>query len=729
MALSDINATSEQLDQLAREQERLTNELKRQRERELARAEGPFYFVDANETQWGYSVIDGTFARIDSCNTSTFQLAIPIAIHELPVLAIGLGACSNLESVEEIDCPPAIASIEAGAFQICRNLRRIAFPACVDEFDPSWLQRCDRLEELTLPGRLEVVPRSVFAAGHLKRLVMGASALAIEPGTFEDSELASIEVDPANPHLASDGNALYSSDGTEFIALCRPVSRYDVASECKRIASKAAYGLRALESITLPPSVQVIDELAFARSGVKHFNAPADLRSIGPKAFFQCGKLESVELNDGLRTIGDSAFEGSAIGSFRVPASVSQLGYSVVRATDVTFTGAEATFSISDESATYLIDEASGLYRQTSEGLELAGLLDEDMFEYEALDGTVAVAPRALLRHPHIERITLPEGVKLIGELAFRGCRRLKHANLPASLVELGAEAFADTGLESFRVPASLIHIGDLALATYGVRRIGSEPTIRCIEVDPDNATFELIDGLLCERTNSGRRIIAFDNAHAQVRFPHDAIEVASFALGNAHGIRELWLNAALSEIGQAGLMIWSAIEQLHVELHAPVEGRTHFDFTFPATAEAIQAASNALGSVDFVNVREIARLCDKSILNCHNYVRPAKGEPSAYDQARLMVARLEDPVLLDENDHTHYRQTIEGHLERICVDIARHDDRAMLDSLANLGFISSDNIERIVSAIVQLEDAATTAHLLEMKRRRFQTDPFDFSI
>ena len=729
MALSDVNATPEQLEQFANEQRRLKSELNRQRELELARADGPFSFKDAEGAQWSYSVIDGAFARVDSCGTSAIRLEVPEVIDGLPVLAIGAGACAKLESVEVIVCPPRVDSIGPGAFQICPNLRRIVLPVRVDEFDPSWLQRCGNIETLALPGRLEVIPRSIFDSGHLKKLVVGASVHSVEPGAFERSQLDSLEVDPANPHVASDGIGLYTADGTALMAICRPVPSYEVADGCSSVAAKAAYGLRQLAQVTLPASMREIGELAFAYTGIGVFEAPADLRSIGAKAFYRCAHLEKVELNEGLTAIGDSAFEGSAIGAIEVPGSVEAIGRSIARGTNVVFVGADASFGIVPGSGGYAVDASGGLYRRNETGLTLEELLDEDAVEYRVVDGAVAVATRALVRHPRIESVWLPEGVAIVGGSAFSGCKRLKRVELPESLVDIGPEAFAGTALESIRIPARLSRIGDLALSTAGSRKIGSEPTLHRIEVDEGNEVYDLVDGLLCERTQRGRRVIAFDNDHAQVRFPDDIVEVAGFALGNAHGIRELWLNASLTTVGAGGLAIWSAVERLNVGVQSPVEGRTEFDFIFPQTAESMQAASTALGGYGFVNVREIARLCDKSILGCHNYTRPAKGGPSAYEQAVLMAHRLEDPVLMSAGDRDLFAQTIALHLEDMCVDISRHDDRRLLDKIADLGFLNQGNIDCVISAVARLEDAATTAHLLEMKRRRFQSDPFDFAI
>ena len=727
MALSDGSMTLEQLEQLMREHARLEGELRAERERELARASEPRLLEDAEGTRWTYAVIDGSFVRIEKCETAADDLVIPCDIDGLPVLAIGDGACAKLDAVETIMCPPTVSAIGKGAFGLCANLKSIVLPSHVDDFDPSWLNRCDSLEEIVLPGRLEQVPASVFSAGHVARLTVGANAWAVEPGAFERGRLAEISIDSANPHLATDGTGVYSADGTALWAIARPVERYEVCDGCERVMPKAAYGMASLKFIGLPPSIRRIGELAFARSGIERFEAPSGLEEIAARAFQGCQSLAQVKLGNKLGDIGDSAFEGSGIGAISIPASVCLVGRSIVRGTDVKLVGPDATFSV-DEGSAFLYDGRGGLYERVGDGFVLRQMLDERVRWYPVLDGTRAIAAEAFARNPGLEKVFFPEGLVEIGDGAFKGCRRLIEAILPSTVERVGAEAFSGCRLERICVPGALREIGSMAFAETA-RVGGPEPALRGIEVDPCNGAFSLHDGLLCKRVSDGLRVIAFDNAHESVRFPDDVVEVAPHALGNARGIRELWLGGRIREVGVAGLALWSGLERLHVKTAEPVEGRDELHFAYPKTVEAVHAASTALGGYTYVNVAEIARLCDQAILTCHNFTRPDKGAPSAYDQALLVMGRLSDPVLMRQSDRELFAQLLETYLVEVCVDIARHDDRRALDQMADLGFLNADNIDAVVSAVGKLQDAAMTAHLLEMKRLRLYRDPFDFEI
>ena len=64
----------------------------------------------------------------------------------------------------------------------------------------------------------------------------------------------------------------------------------------------------------------------------------------------------------------------------------------------------------------------------------------------------------------HENDIIIPNGVKSIGEGAFKNCRSLKSITLPDSIESIGDEAFDDcVSLESIVIPRNVISVGDAA--------------------------------------------------------------------------------------------------------------------------------------------------------------------------------------------------------------------------------------------------------------------------
>ena len=72
---------------------------------------------------------------------------------------------------------------------------------------------------------------------------------------------------------------------------------------------------------------------------------------------------------------------------------------------------------------------------------------------------------------------------------------------------------------------------------------------------------------------------------------------------------------------------------------------------------------------------------------------------------------------------------TLRGHLDEICIDIARHDDKSVIDGLLDLGYINTDTINGVIDAVGAVQDASITNYLLERKRRRFGAATIDFDL
>ena len=708
----------------------MRSELKR-RQRELAfgKVSDRRTCADDADGTWSYVVLDDAYVRIEGYEGPVRCLNVPSAIEGMPVVAIGAAALALDEHVEEIICPDTVASIGNGAFRGDVALRKLVLPADVGEFDPSWIAQCTRLEELVLPGMLERIGRGIFASDKLSRLFVGASVHEIEPGAFQGSCLDEIIIDVANPFIITDGDAIYSKDRDTLLALARPVPALAVADGCTRIARKCCHGFVELVDVSLPDSIAEIEPFAFSGTGIVRFDAPASLRSIGEKAFMHCHALESVILNDGLERIGDSAFEGSNIAALAIPASIQSIGASMTRHTRVVHSGPGCTLTIDERCKEHFLDGEGGLYRRADDGAHLMQLVDADMESYAVLDGAVGIDSHAFAFHECITSVQVPGTVRSIGRSAFRVCKALRHVEVADSVESIGDEAFYDTNLESFRVPAALRELGDRALVTYGAHHHDRYPTLAHIEVASGNDAFYMACGMLCRKTAEGASIVAYDGSHPRVEFPEEVTRVEEYALGNARGIEYLALNSRLSTIGTKGLSMRCWIRHIHVELARPVEGRTVYDFFFPDTPGAVRGIALGFGA-SWVNVPGIAEQLDVCLANARDYNKPRNpANISAYEQARFILDRLADPVMLTRGTRDMMERILRNHIEDICVDVALHDDRSVFDDLIERGYVNATNIDAIIDRVTNLRDAASSAYLLEAKRERFGQRTNDYEL
>ncbi|MBR0405957.1 MAG: leucine-rich repeat domain-containing protein [Eggerthellaceae bacterium] len=704
--------------------------LRKQREMEFARTSKEQTYVDDSGNEWKYVVVDNAVARIVRMQGAPKFVTIPSEIEGYQVYAIGSEALSENDALEEIVCPDTVSTIGACAFRFNSNLRRVVLPANVAEFQSGWVRHCPKLEELVLPGLLDEIKLNVLENESLRKLWIGKNVYMIEPGAFQNTALEEIVVDPENPFISNDGIGLYSKDYSVLYALALPVERYAVKDGCRKLAKKSCYGIEALKHIELPSSVVELDPYALSHSGLESFDAPSSLVSIGEKAFYYCRRLERVALNEGLETIGNSAFEESGLDALYIPATIKSIGNSITTRTNVIHSGPDCSLAIDPACEKLFLDGEGGLYRIEDNGSHMLQLVDRDMREYRVYDGAVAIDEYAFAFHDNIEKVIVPQSVRSIGRNAFRICRNLKSVELPDTIRSIGSEAFLDTQLEAFRVPEQLSELGENALVTYGSHHGDYMPSLASIEVAPGNETFYMACGMLCRRTGDGANVIMFTSSEKHVVFPDEITRVEEFAFNNARGIDYLSLNPRLATIGTCGLSTWCWIRHIHIDLDKPLEGRTSYDFFFPDTEKSIHGISLGIGGSSWVNVPNIMAQYDNCIVNARDYNAPRKPDNiSAYEQAKLILARFEDPIMLTEVNRGMFERLLRNYIIEICVDIARHDDRAALNALVDRGYINEGNLEDIIAEVGKLQDAAMTAHLLEVKRLKFNRAIVDFDL
>lgn len=730
MALSDPAATKEQVQKsqevIARRREALENAARL----EAARASAVRTYYDEQGNGWKYVVLDGTSVRIESCVPAVADVRIPAAVHELPVESLASDACSRSDVVEQITVPDSVHLIAPYAFRSNKNLKKLVLPALVSDFDFTWIHRCDKLEELHLPGSLEKLTSSVFDGAQIKTLVIGSALREVMPGAFTHSVLERVEVDPENPYITTDGHALYSHDGLWLIALATPVEAYAVLDGCQGIAKKGMSTFSSVQELWVPESLRVLDDFALARTSITSFIAPSDLLRIGEKAFYRCKLLQHVELGEKVLEIGAEAFAGTAIEQLRIPNTIRNLGKNPAAETNLVYAGPDATFSIQEGSEVLSLDQQGCLYRRDSDGLHLFRIMDPAAKEIVVQAGTKFIDDGAFSKHKAIEHVILPDGLLAVGKGAFKDCFNLKKVRVPSTLERIEEEAFLDAGLESFCIPDSLTCLGEHALVSHGAHHGRVAPSLRTVEVSPTHPLFYTAPGFLLERRpHGGIRCVLCTGGQEVLRIPEEVTAISAYALSGQRGIRELHLTDNIRTVGVCGLGIDSAVELVSIRMSKPVEGHDHFQIRFPGTARGKQQVCLVFGMLDRIDVAKIYKHYDTAIANAMNFNGKDSVGMTKHEQAVRVLDRLADPVFMEPANRQLMRQIIESDLLAICADIARHDDRRAFDRLFEQGFLHADNLNQVIDRVAVLQDASVTGYLLEAKRQRFGIEAMDFDL
>lgn len=285
-----------------------------------------------------------------------------------------------------------------------------------------------------------------------------------------------------------------------------------------------------LQDVYLSADIAAIGDYAFANcSALSAMLIPYGTESIGKEAFSGCHALATVVLPVTLKELGDDVFEGcpphmmiyyegtvdewkqikkdeSEFDNIAVTFAVSELpddpieeygnvdGFSYRISGDGT---AELRGYFGDETDVVVPSEING-YPVTRIGFACFG----DVCSVE-IPSSVKNLNECFMFCRSLEKITLNEGLEVIGENTFKGCEKLESITLPSTVREIGDNAFEDcTELKEIIIPDKVETIGNRAFGDCvslekitlgkGIKKMGEYCFANCEEIT--NA--EIPDGI-----------------------------------------------------------------------------------------------------------------------------------------------------------------------------------------------------------------------------------------
>ncbi len=439
---------------------------------------------------------------------------------------IGNSAFSR-SKLTSIAVPDSVTTVGTSVFDTCEQLQTATFGqnSGITKFSDgtenersSIFANCTALENVTLPGHLEVIGLMAFQYCPIVTITFPASMRIVGQSAFNYCDKLQTVVIP-------DDCALEEIQRAGF-GWCKKLQSIKLPETVRSIAYNAFTTCEVMESITFG-NVTEIGETAFFRcNALKRvnstedgtFNLPASLREIGVGAFAQCSEMKQVNFAAGseLKTVGMYAFaanlyhdadhypEGITKGdynydsapmsleSIEFPAGVEEIGKYVLYNTF-----SLKTLNVAAGNTHYTAD-GRGLYENATHKLIAFALGSEEaaytmaadcvamdeyvlsgdmreaqvygtpkVKEFTLSQGLTVVPYTAFLCHAELTTVVIPAGSKLteIGEAAFANCIKLASFNFEAAteLKTIGVEAFEDVAITAISLPATLQEIGNYA--------------------------------------------------------------------------------------------------------------------------------------------------------------------------------------------------------------------------------------------------------------------------
>ncbi|MDY6064770.1 MAG: leucine-rich repeat protein [Finegoldia sp.] len=249
-----------------------------------------------------------------------------------------------------------------------------------------------------------------------------------------------LENDPSQEQIDQAVNSIQSAMDKLLISEKAKYSQDDFVYDGKTIVGFSDTGkekYKINKDLVLPDKnpdgdyIEVIGEKAFEQEegvdygsdvvasplGIKSVKLPEKVKRIEASAF-RTNNLTNIDFPESLEYVGDNAFNGNQLEKIYLPDSVREIGM--------------GSFSLN----------------QITE-LRLSNNMTE-------------ITNGSFSRNIKLEKLTIPEGIKSIGQSAFMGSP-LKEIKFPKTLEEIGRQAFASHRLESLTIPGNVKKIGKQA--------------------------------------------------------------------------------------------------------------------------------------------------------------------------------------------------------------------------------------------------------------------------
>jgi hypothetical protein len=489
------------------------------------------------------------------------NLVIPATIDGLPVTGIDGGAFQEVSDLTSIKIPDSVTWIGEVAFAGCVNLTNVVIPPSVSQIRAWTFTGCESLASIHLPRWIgSIGPYAFRDCLSLESVCFRGDAPTASADCFQNSTNVIVYRQPRawgwGAALAGRPTALWDpcpdfiydvfNYGSEAVVqyylgsandvivpatteglpvtgigagcfMGKPCSSVSLPETVTWIGADAFVTCENLQSVNVPPSVTRIEEWAFQGCyNLRHVGDLSGVTSVGKKAFNRCEGLKDLVLPGPVSFLGDEAFEESALLSIG-------LGEGITNILPMAFFNCLLTNIILP----------SGLLS-----------IGDDAFHYCPL-----------------RQVELPQALRTLGSSAFSECFDLTNVSFGTNLTTIGQEAFLWDSMDSVWLPASLTNLG--AGAFGGCLQLTN------IAVDPQNAAYSSLDGVLL--TRDGTVLVACPaGRNGTYISPPGMTRIGSEAFYACESLQEVLLPKGLLSVGTNAFSVCLALTNVFFQGNAP---------------------------------------------------------------------------------------------------------------------------------------------------------------
>ena len=434
--------------------------------------EGFKYIADGDEKN--EITITGYTSDLDLTN-----VVIPDEIDGKPVTKIGAGAFKS-SGIISLTVSDSVTTIADYAFAYCYSLKELNLGKNVTSIGDGIIaseayKTTMYIKKLTLSDNIKAIGKNIYGSNdsyytRVGSLNVPASVSSINSTFYNRSSLTAINVEEGSKNFSSDQGILYNADKTKLIKcpVSSDITLYNIADTVTSIEN-SAFAYSSLTTINVPDSTTAIGNYAFAYCySLKELDLGKNVTSIGDgviatEAYKTAMYIEKLTLPDNLKAIGKNIYGSNdsyytRVGSLNVPASVSSINSTFYNRSSLTAINVEEgskNFS-SDQGILYNADKTKLIKCPVSSDITLYNIAD-----------TVTSIENSAFAYSSLTAINVPDSTTTIGNYAFAYCYSLKELNLGKNVTSVGDGVIATEAyktamyIEKLTLPDNIKVIGN----------------------------------------------------------------------------------------------------------------------------------------------------------------------------------------------------------------------------------------------------------------------------
>lgn len=224
--------------------------------------------------------------------------------------------------------PDSVTAIAQNAFRNCKNLKSITVGSNVTSIGVNAFEGCTNLTDVTLTNISDIASETFKNCINLKNVELGSAKQIFQSAFYGCKSLESITI-PASVNYIENGIFAHC-DSLKSINVAEGNSSYSTVDDCLYRGNELKeYPNAKAENYLVSSETTNISNSAFeGRTSLKSIVIPDSVVGIGSSAFSECSNLKSVTLPQNLSNISDGVFnECTSLSSIELPDTVRSIDY------------------------------------------------------------------------------------------------------------------------------------------------------------------------------------------------------------------------------------------------------------------------------------------------------------------------------------------------------------------------------------------------------------------